>query len=166
MRSTAPARSSQAATRHLAVQQSAAIATATGRHRSDTLAGVGLSLRFEIFSADLDVLVDFYTRVLGFALARDERHAVVGYVALDRDAVHIGAAFRPDPIDRSQRLPPTGIEIVLEVDDVAAEHDRVAGAGWPIEEPLQPRPWGLTDFRVLDPAGHYLRITGRAAEPG
>jgi uncharacterized protein (DUF2252 family) len=26
---------------------------------------------------------------------------------------------------------------------------------------IQDRPWGLRDFRVLDPAGYYLRITGR-----
>jgi lactoylglutathione lyase len=51
---------------------------------------------------------------------------------------------------------------VLEVDDIAAERDRVVAAGWPLEEDLQDRPWGLTDFRILDSAGYYLRITGRA----
>jgi lactoylglutathione lyase len=50
---------------------------------------------------------------------------------------------------------------VIEVDDVVAERDRVVAAGWPLEEDLQARPWGLTDFRVLDPAGYYLRITDR-----
>ena len=55
---------------------------------------------------------------------------------------------------------PAGVtELVLEVDDVAAERDRVVAAGWPLEEDLRRRPWGLTDFRVLDPAGYYLRIT-------
>ena len=49
----------------------------------------------------------------------------------------------------------------LEVDDVVGERDRVLAAGWPLEEDLQERPWGLTDFRILDPAGYYLRITGR-----
>ena len=122
-----------------------------------------MSLRLEIFTADLDSVAAFYTRVLGFTLSRDERAAPVGYVALDRDGVHIGAAYRDDPVDRSARRPPTGIELVLEVDDLAAEHDRVVTSDWPIEEPLQDRPWGLTDFRVLDPAGHYLRITNRSA---
>jgi hypothetical protein len=54
------------------------------------------------------------------------------------------------------------VELVLEVDDVMAERDRVITAGWPLAEDLQDRPWGLTDFRLLDPAGYYLRITGRA----
>lgn len=34
-------------------------------------------------------------------------------------------------------------------------------ADWPLEEGLTSRPWGLSDFRLLDPHGHYLRITGR-----
>src|SRR5215213_8664715 len=59
-------------------------------------------------------IVAFYTQVLSFTLVRDERTAPVGYVALDRDGVHIGAAYRGDPVDRSARRPPTGIELVLE----------------------------------------------------
>jgi hypothetical protein len=55
-----------------------------------------------------------------------------------------------------------GTETVLEVDDLAGERSRVAAAGWPVEEDVQRRPWGLTDFRILDPAGYYLRITSRA----
>jgi predicted enzyme related to lactoylglutathione lyase len=124
---------------------------------------MGMSLRFEIFTDDLDAVVAFYTEVLGFTLTRDERTAPVGYAALERDSVRLGAAYRPDPVDRDARHPPTGIELVLEVDDLRAEHDRVVGAGWSLAEPLQDRPWGLADFRVLDPAGHYLRITGHAA---
>jgi lactoylglutathione lyase len=122
-----------------------------------------MSLRFEIFTTDLDAVVAFYIEVLDFSLARDERNAEVGYVALERDAVRIGAAYRPDPVDPAVRHPPSGVELVLEVDDLPAEHDRVVAAGWPIEEPLRDRPWGLTDFRVIDPAGHYLRITNRSA---
>jgi uncharacterized glyoxalase superfamily protein PhnB len=50
---------------------------------------------------------------------------------------------------------------VIEVDDVHADHARVTGAGWPLAEPLRAQPWGLTDFRVHDPDGHYVRITSR-----
>jgi uncharacterized glyoxalase superfamily protein PhnB len=52
-----------------------------------------------------------------------------------------------------------GVEIVLEVPDVDAAIDRARRAGAQIVEPLQDRPWGLRDFRVSDPDGHYLRIT-------
>lgn len=51
---------------------------------------------------------------------------------------------------------------MLEVDDVAGERDRVATAGWPLDEDLRDRSWGLTDFRIVDPAAYYLRITNRA----
>jgi lactoylglutathione lyase len=66
------------------------------------------------------------------------------------------------PDARVARLPPAGVELVLEVDDVVAERDRIGAAGWPLAEDLRNRPWGLKDFRVLDPAGYYLRITDRA----
>jgi uncharacterized glyoxalase superfamily protein PhnB len=60
------------------------------------------------------------------------------------------------------RRAPAGVELVLEVDDVAGERDRVVAAGWPLEEDLQDRPWSLRDFRIPDPAGYYLRVTHRA----
>lgn len=117
------------------------------------------SLRIEIFTDDLDSVVDFYTGVLRFRLQRDERGGRWPYVALERGWIRIGAAHRDDPVDLALRRPPTGTEIVLEVSDIRAERDRVA-AKWPLEEDLVDRPWGLLDFRVLDPAGYYLRITG------
>jgi lactoylglutathione lyase len=123
---------------------------------------VGMTLRFEIFPDDLDVIVDFYSRILLFRLTVDQRDEPDPYVSLQRDDVRIGAARRTVPDARAARLPPAGAELVLEVDDVIAERDRVIAAGWALAEDLQDRPWGLTDFRLLDPAGYYLRITGRA----
>jgi len=121
-----------------------------------------MTMRFEIFPADLDAVVDFYTRVLRFGVTKDERDDPEPYVALQRGWVQVGALGRTAPVAPADRRPPTGVELVLEVDDVAAERDRVMAAGWPLEEDLQLRPWGLTDFRILDPAGYYLRITDRA----
>jgi lactoylglutathione lyase len=123
---------------------------------------VEMTARFEIFPDDLDVTVDFYARVLGFRLTTDRRSEPSAYVSLQRGSVRIGAARREVPDARAVRLPPAGVELVLEVDDVGAERDRVVAAGWPLDEDLQSRPWGLTDFRILDPAGYYLRITDRA----
>ncbi len=47
-----------------------------------------------------------------------------------------------------------GVEIVLEVDDVHVMYENAQSHGYPIEEPLQKRPWGLTDFRLVDPDGY------------
>jgi lactoylglutathione lyase len=119
-----------------------------------------MTLRCEIFAADLDAEVDFYTRVLRFGITKDERALPIGYVAMTRGAVRIGVARRPVE-GSAERRPPVGVEVVLEVDDVAGERDQVVAAGWQPREELQDRPWGLTDFRLVDPAGYYLRITNR-----
>lgn len=122
-----------------------------------------MTLRFEIFPDDLDATVHFYTGVLGFTVVKDQRGEVSPYVSLKRGSVQVGAARRALRGDvQAARRPPAGVELVLEVDDVASERDRVVAAGWPLSEDLQDRPWGLRDFRILDPAGYYLRITGRA----
>ena len=51
------------------------------------MAAVAMSLRFEIFPADLDATVDFYTRVLRFTLTVDRRADPEPYVQLQRDGV-------------------------------------------------------------------------------
>src|SRR4051794_39020734 len=119
-----------------------------------------MRLRVELFPADLDATVVFYTEVLGFELERDDRAAEPGYVMLVRDETRIGAAARPPVPDAAARRPPTGVEVVLEVEDLAAERERVRRAGWPVLEDITERPWGLADFRVLDPSGYFLRVTG------
>jgi len=124
-----------------------------------------MTLRFEIFPRDLDTAVDFYVRVLGFRVTKDERDDPEAYVAMQRGSVQVGALLQHEvPRYPADRRPPVGVELVLEVDDVTAERNRVVTAGWPLEEDLQHRSWGLTDFRILDPAGYYLRITDRARQ--
>lgn len=119
------------------------------------------SLRIEIFPADLNATVRFYVDLLGFSLVTDRRADVAPYLALRRDDVLIGAVPVPGG-HRLYRKPPTGVEIVIEVDYLHVERDRIRLAGWPIEEDIMRRPWGLQDFRVLDPDGYYLRFTSRA----
>ncbi|MER5750202.1 VOC family protein [Streptomyces sp. NPDC002088] len=119
------------------------------------------ALRIELFVDDLDRFVYFYSRVLGFTVTDDRRTTDWPYVAVARDGVRIGAARPWEAVDRGARTVPTGVEIVLEVDDVLAEYARVMEAGWPLADALQERPWGLTDFRVHDPDGYFIRITGR-----
>lgn len=125
------------------------------------MAAMSMTLRAEVFPADLDATVAFYVEVLGFELTRDERKTADPYAALQRGSVFLGAAARRDVADRELRRPPVGVELVLEVDDVDAERDRVRRAGWPVVEDLVQRPCGLRDFRLLDPRGYYLRITAR-----
>lgn len=117
-----------------------------------------MSLRIELFSADLPSLVDFYTRVLGFTLLRESK----GYAYMGRGSVRIGAASAWETVDSHARMVPTGTEIVLEVDDLQAMRDDVVSNGWPLDADIKRQEWGLVDFRVKDPAGYYLRFTSRS----
>lgn len=121
---------------------------------------MGASLRCELFPSDVDAAVSFYVRALGFTVKGDERSAARPYVALERDHVRLGISGRP-AVNQEHRRPPVGAELVLEVDNLDAEHDRVIAAGCALAEGLTLRPWGLRDFRVLDPSGYYWRITSR-----
>jgi lactoylglutathione lyase len=120
------------------------------------------TVRCEIFPADLDVTADFYVNVLGFRVSGDERDSDAPYLKLERDQIRLGAAQRSRPSERGARRPPVGVELVLEVDDLTVERERVASAGWPVTDEVATRPWGLRDFRLLDPDGYYWRITTRA----
>ena len=123
-------------------------------------------LRLELFVEDMDAAIDFYTRVLGFEFVRSEP----GYYASLRNGAVVlglgpvsklpaqGGYFTRDIADQRRGL---GVEIVLEVDDVDAWRRRVLASGCPVFELLQERPWGLRDFRIVDPDGYYLRSTSR-----
>lgn len=125
------------------------------------------SVRFELFVADYQRSIDFYTGVLGFALEREHHD----YVSLRHGGVVIGLGLierLPECGDGPGFTRPRlradrggGVEIVLETPDVEAVHRAVLASGYPLAEPLTARPWGLRDFRIGDPDGYYLRITER-----
>jgi len=125
-----------------------------------------MRVRFELFVREMGVAVAFYTGVMGFDLIREEH----GYSSLRRGEVILGLGpisklpaeggyFTRDIAERRRGL---GVEIVLEVEDLDAYHARILASRYEIFEPLRERPWGLRDFRVVDPDGYYLRITSRA----
>ncbi len=51
-----------------------------------------------------------------------------------------------------------GVELVIMVDDIEQYYERVKDFVNAVE-PLKTQPWGLKDFRAVDPAGYYLRFT-------
>jgi lactoylglutathione lyase len=129
--------------------------------------GCEAGLRLELFALDMEASIAFYTRVLGFELAR---HEPGDYASLRLRGVVLGigpVAKLPEKGGYFGREVATlrrglGVEIVIEVDDVEGCQERVAASGHPILEPLQEgRPWGLRDFRISDPDGYYLRVTSR-----
>lgn len=124
-----------------------------------------MTLRLELFVDDIAVSRDFYTRVLNF---NADNQNSAGYTALRQGSVVLSLNRRSSlPGDHpiyiaAQERPGRGIEIVLEVDDVDARHAHAQWQNWPVT-PLQRQPWGLVDFRIIDPDGYYLRVTSKAA---
>jgi predicted enzyme related to lactoylglutathione lyase len=117
------------------------------------------SLSIEIFPNDLDATVAFYQSALAFTLERDERTAEIPYIALRRDGIRIGARQVTELVPAAARRVPAGTEIVFEIEDLHAERARILAAGYDLAEDLTEQSWGLTDLRLFDPDGYYLRLT-------
>ena len=140
----------------------AATALTAATHAVSAQTPAPARLRLELFVKDVPKSAAFYKEVLEFETVRDEKTYVV--MRLGTVEFGIGATaglpkghyFRPEIGNQRNGL---GAEIVLEVDDVQAAYDRVKQHGHPILSPLTKRPWGLTDFRIADPDGYYLRIS-------
>ena len=125
----------------------------------------GMTLRLELFVTDMEKSIDFYTNVLGF----ERLNGQANYVPLRSGSVLIGLGpaaglpkrhhFNPEVQNGRRGL---GTEIVLEVDDVQGFFQKIKASGYKrLLSPLRKQSWGLTDFRIADPNGYYLRITSR-----
>ena len=121
------------------------------------------ALRVELFVRDVPVSAAFYVEVLGFEILRDDPS---GYLCLGRPGAVIAlnrADHLPDgyPVKALANEPVgRGVEVVVEVSDIEAAYEHALASGRPVASPLRAQSWGLTDFRVLDPDGYYIRLTG------
>jgi catechol 2,3-dioxygenase-like lactoylglutathione lyase family enzyme len=128
---------------------------------------VPVGVRFELFVDNVERSLAFYDAALGLRPAPG--YDPTGYVPVSAGHARIG-------LQRSSALPAehhfrpahfggprgVGVEIVIEVDDIHAAFARARDAavtqGGQVE-PLAARPWGQTDFRLIDPDGYYVRVT-------
>ena len=124
------------------------------------------TLRLELFTSDMKKSVDFYTGILGFTMEGEQIN--YSYQPVKRGNVIFGIGplskltddhhFNPN-LNNIQKG--YGVEIVLEVDDIRSVYEQVKASGYPIHDSLKIQPWGLTDFRLVDPDGYYLRVTSK-----
>lgn len=128
------------------------------------IGGITMKLRFELFVNDLQTSLEFYKRVLGFQSGVSSKE----YVDVFLDSVEIGickmdllADTHPLKTKSPEERKGLGVEIVFDVDDLDAFYNRVLESQYPIAAPLQMQPWNLKDFRLLDPDGYFIRVTGR-----
>lgn len=124
-----------------------------------------MTLRLELFTGDIERTVRFYQNVLGFeVLPSGNPH----YQPIKSGAVVLGIGSLRS-LSKGHYFAPSqpetrfgyGVEIVLEVEDIQLAYDNARKAGADFKAPLAVRPWGLTDFRVVDPNGYYIRVTSK-----
>lgn len=120
-------------------------------------------LRLELFVENVQKSTDFYLRVFDFHVGpdgSDDYEMLVkgdALIAFNRmDALGHDHPLRRRGDERLGR----GVEIVLSVNDVDAAFE-VARRECQTISDLASRPWGLRDFRVVDPDGYYIRVTDR-----
>jgi len=132
--------------------------------RADQLQVQDKSLTFQVNLAvrDLEASRVFYTATLDFK----ELIQIPGYVLLQRGSLMLGLKtdellWYPDPGEypSDSMTRGVGVELVLESSDVDQFYTRMQQADVHINESLKERPWGSTDFRMLDPDGYYWRVT-------
>ena len=122
----------------------------------------------ELHTPDFDQVREFYT-AMGFEVAWERApEEKKGYLVLTmagnvlcfwagNEYVHEHSYFHrlPDTTPRGY-----GTEIVITIPDLAEFYDRFPHRS-SIVSPLRTRAWGVADFRVVDPAGFYVRISER-----
>ena len=117
-------------------------------------------LRLELFTGDVLGSVAFYRDVLGFEAMPTPRQSTYRPLRLGgvRISVQDVSTLSPSHPLAQPGARGLGVEIVLEVEDIQASHDRAKAAGARVTE-LTEQSWGLKDFRLSDPNGYYWRVT-------
>jgi lactoylglutathione lyase len=141
------------------------LASSSTFHAKDTSSS-SMTLRMELFTTSIQRSVEFYTKVLGFTIEGDQISD--SYQPVLKDDIVLGIGLIKN-LDSNHYFNPQlkeipkgyGVEIVLEVDNINQMYEKVVSSGYEIHEPLTKQYWGLTDFRLIDPDGYYLRITSK-----
>jgi len=120
----------------------------------------------ELHVPDFEAVKEFYAK-LGFSVVWERKpEGKKGYLILKRDQsilcfwagnkeVYNQSYFKRYSKNTTRGY---GVEIVIPVSDVEKLHKQIQKVT-PVVEKLKVRPWGLKDFRIIDPFGFYLRFT-------
>jgi hypothetical protein len=120
----------------------------------------------ELYVPDPGPYLALFVDCLGYRVARsldgwiDLRRAGDRVLLNSEDETQLGETH-PFAAHRTADVRGYGVELALVVDgDLDALFERVRKIGWSME-PIQMRPWGVCDFRVLTAHGYYIRVTER-----
>ena len=107
-----------------------------------------------LYVADVERALEFYRDKLGFKPLEIGLPDYARLVASEGDATiglhRVG----------SEAAPPwnEGVRLYLELEDLDAFYDRLAGLEVPFEQPPQDMPWGWRHAYLRDPDGHLLSL--------
>ena len=115
--------------------------------------------RCAFFTDEYEKTVDFYTNVLGFAVAESWDRAVD-----DKGATFLAGSGMIEVLTTPQededwiwsRERPRGFAIVIELDDVDAFYNELTNKNVPIAKEIADMSWGHRSFPVADPNGVQL----------
>lgn len=125
------------------------------------------NIYLELHVPDFKLVRDFYFR-LGFAEVWErEPEGFKGYLVMQREGsiicfwggnqeIYNHPHFKKFEV----KTPGYGVEIVMQISNLKEFYEEVKSFA-EIVEPLTMQPWGLEDFRIVDPVGYYIRITGK-----
>lgn len=123
-------------------------------------------IQIELHVNDFEIAKDFYGK-LGFKVVWERKpEGFKGYLVVRRNKTIIQFWSGNDEVYNQpyfKKFPPTttrgyGVEIVIPVNDVDEFYKKFKDHDSVVEE-LVKMPWGVKDFRMIDPFGYYLRIT-------
>lgn len=116
--------------------------------------------------ADPEASARFLEQSFGF----EREMAADGFVSLTRPDVGFNVIYLRaglptfKPRERATRTA-DGVLIVLVVDDIDTEHERLTAAGTPILTPIETEEWGERYFQVEDPNGVIVQPVQWVAAP-
>jgi uncharacterized glyoxalase superfamily protein PhnB len=130
------------------------------------VAATDMIIRLELFTSNIPQTVRFYQDVLGF---KPLNSASPNYQPIQNGQVLLGIGLL-ESLGNSHYFNTYqndtkfgyGVEIVFEVDDIQLIYNKVKRSNVEIESELKDRPWGLKDFRLIDPNGYYIRVTSKS----
>jgi uncharacterized glyoxalase superfamily protein PhnB len=102
---------------------------------------------------------DFYVQWFGFQVLFEASWFV--YLAATGDHAFGIAFMSPDHPSRPpgpEKFNGKGMLITIQVEDAAAEFERLAQGGLSIAYPLHDEPWGQRRFALYDPSGTWIDV--------
>lgn len=122
---------------------------------------MSMILRLELYVRDLEKSIAFYQDVVQLKLqAMDKTGAMFTApnlkLLLTQQNIILKDHYFGDLTSAQKGL---GVEIIIVVNDIQESYKRISSMPVKLEANLTKQYWGMTDFRLTDPDGYYLRMT-------